>query len=164
MNPVRIPTLLLSLPFRRWFAPVMPPARLLPLLMCAWLLLPGSATAQSLNFGEGFVFAECLHIVAESYLDRQGDVDNHDWVTMRVTNNCAAPLKHLQVALILLDAGGAPYGTAVWLLEQGIYLPPGKTRTKKVAVPDGDNRIAVRWEAKVLQVSRALTGRRRPKR
>ncbi len=122
---------------------------------------PARVPAEPINFGEGFVFAECLHIVADSYVDRQGEVDNHDWVTLRVTNNCKTAIKHLKVALVLLDAGGTPYGASDWLLERGIYLPPGKSRVKKVAVPDSDNRIAVRWEVKVLQVSRALAGRRR---
>jgi hypothetical protein len=120
--------------------------------------------AEPINFGEGFVYGGCLHIVVESYLDRQGEVDNHDWVTLRVTNNCKIPIKHLRVALVLLDAGGAPYGTADWLLERGIYLPPGESRIKKVAVPDSDNRIAVRWEIKVLRVSKALGGARRRRR
>ena len=143
----------------------LPSAMLLGAMQFGLVLLvvavPGRLTAQSLNFGEAFIFAECLHIVADSYKNRQGEVDNQDWVTVRVTNNCPLPLRHLQVALVLLDAGGAPYGAAHWLLERGIYLPPGKTRIKRVAVPDPDNRIAVRWEVKVLQISRALTGKRR---
>ena len=158
MNPLRILSALAApSALHSWFV------RLCLLCPLALAALPARSPAQPLAFGEGYVFAGCLHIVAESYLGRQGDVDNHDWVSMRVTNNCAAPVKHLQVALILLDAGGAPYGAALWLLERGIYLPPGKTRSKKVAVPDPDNRIAVRWEVKVLQVSRALRGRRKRK-
>ena len=66
----------------------------------------------------------------------------------------------LDGVVILFDAGGSPYGTAVWLLERGIYLPPGKSRTTRVAIPDPDNRIAVHWDMRVLQVSRALALKR----
>lgn len=141
-----------------------PPARAGWLIALALVFLPAQLPAKPINFGEGYLFAECLQIVADFYVNKQGDVDNHDWVTMRVINNCAAPLKHLQVAVILFDAGGGPYGAAVWLLERGIYLPPGKSRSTRVAIPDPENRIAVRWEVKVLQVSRALTGKRRRRR
>jgi hypothetical protein len=120
----------------------------------AWVMPGGHARAQSLNFGETYLYAGCLRISAESYSGRQGDFNNQDWVTMKVTNGCDTPLKHLEVALVLIDASGRPYGTTLWLLERGIYLPPGKSRSDRFAVPDPDNRIAVRWALEVLQISR----------
>ena len=134
-------------------------ARLCFAVLCvalAWVMPSGHARAQSLNFGETYLYAGCLRISAESYSGRQGDFNNQDWVTMKVTNGCDTPLKHLQVALVLIDAGGRPYGTSLWLLERGIYLPPGKSRTDRFAVPDPDNRIAVRWALEVLQISRVV--------
>lgn len=141
-----------------WVAPLW----VVPLWVAlAWVISGGDARAQSLNFGETYLYAGCLRISAESYSGRQGDFNNQDWVTMKITNGCDTPLKHLEVALVLIDAGGTPYGTTLWLLGRGIFLPPGKSRTERFAVPDPDNRIAVRWTLEVLQISRVVPKPRR---
>lgn len=124
---------------------------------------PLPTAAQSLGFGDTYIFAGCLHISAQSYRGRQGDVNNQDWVTMQVNNHCKVSVKRLWVELRLIDAQGNVYGRRVWLLSRHEFLPPGKSRAERYAIPDPDNRIARSWEVSVLQVERAFKPRRRRK-
>lgn len=147
---------------RRGHASGIPWRKGLPLLAFA-LLLAARVSAQALDFGETYVHGDCLHISAETYAGRQGDFDNHDWVGMRVTNRCPFPIKHLEVLLALIDGTGVAYGERVWLLGRGSYLPPGNSYRERFAVPDPDNRNAVRWVVRVLRVTRVGPPPAKPK-
>ncbi|MCZ6472961.1 MAG: hypothetical protein O7A08_04395 [SAR324 cluster bacterium] len=125
-----------------------------PALLAAALILPVLALGTAMNFGSTHIHKGCLHISAQSYTGHQGEFDNHDWVSVKVTNKCTFPVKHLKVALALVDGTGQSYGRNLWLLGKGTFLPPGKSVRERFAIPDPDNRIAVGWKVRVLKVSR----------
>ena len=105
----------------------------------------------SWSFGERAAVRNCLRFMVSDYRDRQSDVDNHDWVKLRVENACRATLRNLLIELLLVDAQGQRYGTPVWVVGQGERLQPGDTREEDVAIPDPDSRVARRWALTVIR-------------
>ena len=103
------------------------------------------------NFGERLTVRGCLRFLVDNYRDRQSDVDNHDWVRIRVENACRRPVRNLLVELLLVDSQGVRYGTPVWILGKGERLAPGAFREEDTAIPDPDSRVAKRFSLRVLQ-------------
>jgi hypothetical protein len=104
------------------------------------------------GFGEAAAVRGCLRFIVSDYRDRQGDVENHDWVHLRVENACRGTLRNLLVELLLIDAQGRRYGTPVWVLGKGEKLIPGAKWEDDVAIPDPDSRVARRWTLRVLRI------------
>jgi hypothetical protein len=148
------PRALLPCRFRPWRRLAYPLAVAVALAASSW---PSArAAAAPLGFGDTAVFAGCLTISAQAYRGRQGDFDNHDWVTVQVENRCEFPLTRLRVELRLIDEQGGAYGRRIWLLGRREFLPPGAKRRERYAIADPDNRIARGWEVVVLNVERAF--------
>jgi hypothetical protein len=147
-------------------------ARLLPLLLLGLLGLPAALPAQGAppkappagapraaaepaptgwNFGDRVVVRNCLRFQVTDYRDRQGDVDNHDWVHVRAENACPQALRNVLVELLLVDTRGARYGTPVWVIGKGERLDPGGVWEDDVAIPDPDSRVARRWTLRLLR-------------
>lgn len=122
------------------------------------LLLSVCAAASAQNsalgaaFGDTLVYRGCLKFTAVTYSDRQDTVDNHDWVTLRLRNECQAPLRNLLVELNLIDFEGHVYSDQVWLLDSTGLLLPRMTRLERYPIPDPDQRVAVRWGVRVLNL------------
>ena len=128
------------------------------------LLLAGTVRAQApaapaprpevptWAFGETVAVRQCLRLTVSDYRDRQGDVDNHDWVHVKAENLCRGTLRNLLVELLLIDAQNRRYGTPLWILAKGESLAPGEKREDDVAIPDPDSRVARRWTLRVLRV------------
>ena len=135
-------------------------------LLTAALLAPPALQAapepdQGLAFGDSVIFGQCLKLTAVQVSDHDGPLEQHDWVTLSVSNGCSRPVRHLLVRLALYDARGQVYGGSVWVLDRGIMLPPGRQRMERYAVPDPGGLTAVRWDAQVLTVD-SPRPRRRP--
>ena len=110
-----------------------------------------TVNAQGMPFGQSVVIGRCLTISAVSYTSRAEVVNNHDWVTIAVTNGCPRILRHLLVRLELYDAAGNAFGGEIWVLGRGEILRPGHRRQDRFAVPDPNKMEAVRWNIRVLQ-------------
>ncbi len=102
-------------------------------------------------FGERVVVRGCLRFRVDGYRDRQSDVDNHDWVRLRVENGCPKPIRNLLIELLLVDSQGTRYGAPLWVLGKGESLAPGAFREDDQAIPDPDSRVARRWSLRVLR-------------
>ncbi|HEX7925969.1 MAG TPA: hypothetical protein VF678_00160 [bacterium] len=103
------------------------------------------------GFGERATVRNCLRFMVSDYRDRQADVENHDWVKVRVENACRSTLRNVLMELMLVDAQGKRYGTPVWVVGQGEQLQPGDAWEDDIAVPDPDSRVAKRWSITVLR-------------
>ncbi len=116
---------------------------------------PGAAPRRppppTWGFGEKVTVRGCLRFLVDNYRDRQSDVDNHDWVRLRVENVCRRPIRNLLVELLLVDAQGVAYGTPVWVVAKGEQLIPGGFKEDDWAIPDPDSRVARRWSLRVLR-------------
>jgi hypothetical protein len=110
------------------------------------------AEVPSWGFGERVVVRNCLRFLVSDYRDRQSDVDNHDWIRLRVENVCRAPIRNLLVEILLVDTQGRRYGAPVWVIGKGEQLVPGGHWEEEVAIPDPDSRVARRWALRVLRV------------
>jgi hypothetical protein len=134
----------------------------LPALLAALLLLAGpaapppAAAADSplaaRRPGEEVIVADCLGVAVLGFTDRNGPLDPADWVTLKVSNHCKEPARHLLVDLLLLDAFGQAYGARLWLLEGGEVLMPGHSKTDRYAVPDTGDHMPQRWAVRVQAV------------
>ena len=110
--------------------------------------------AQGLLPGEEITLGKCLRFSVRGFSDRSGPLSHADWVNVRVRNQCPNLRRHLLVALVLIDPQGASYGGPLWLLERGEILPPGGTKTGNFPLPDTQDRMPVRWAARLLKVQR----------
>lgn len=124
----------------------------------AWAQIPGApsppaarAAPPTWAFGDRVVVRGCLRFQVSNYRDRQSDVDNHDWVRLRVENACPGPIRNLLVELLLVDGQGARYGTPYWVTGQGEQLQPGDPWEDDIAIPDPDSRVARHWALRVLR-------------
>jgi hypothetical protein len=126
----------------------------------AWAQAPGPPPAARATppaapptwaFGDRVVVRSCLRFQVSTYRDRQSDVDNHDWIRLRVENACTAPIRNLLVEVLLVDGQGTRYGTPYWVLGQGEQLRPGDSWEDEIAIPDPDSRVARRWALRVLR-------------
>ncbi len=129
--------------------------RLLGALAALLLLGAGAAApaaARGAAFGDSIVYRQCLKFTAVAYSDRQEAVDNHDWVTLRVVNDCRAPLRNLLIELDLVDIQGRVYGDQIWLLGDGELLLPRATLLERYSIPDPEQRVAVSWGVRILNL------------
>jgi hypothetical protein len=104
---------------------------------------------------------ECLAVSVLGFTDRGGVLEPADWVTLRLDNGCAEPVRHLRVDLLLLDVVGRVYGATLWLLEEGEALWPGESKTERYAVPDPDGYVPQGWAVRLLRAERPSQRRMR---
>jgi hypothetical protein len=109
------------------------------------------AGSGAYDFGATVVYRGCLRVSAFGYRDRQEDVDNHDWVRLRVENNCPRTVRNLNLQVLLYDGQGRAYGAPLWVLGRGEALRPGRHWEDDLAIPDPERRAARRWGVRVLR-------------
>lgn len=139
-----------------------PRARIFLLVVLAALLgfSPLSAQTKGLLPGQEIALSQCLRFSVMSMRDRDGAMDLHDWVTVRIKSECTEMRRYLLVELILFDPVGNPYGGKLWLLGRGERLLPGYAKTENYAVPDPGNLMPSRWLARLLYVEKPGSRRR----
>lgn len=131
--------------------------RLLPaLLLGAALLLtlaaPPRAPAGPLPLGASQRLAGCLRLTVLGLTERAGSLTRHDWVTVRLVNDCDVPVRHVLAELYLVGERGAPYGARHWLLGRGEVLRPGRAKTARYPIPDPQDVEPAQWQAAVLHM------------
>ena len=134
------------------------------LLLAAWPALParaGGAPLQAHRPGEELLLDDCLRLSALGFTDRNGALESSDWVTLRLSNGCAEPVRHVLVELLLQDVLGTVYGARLWLLEQGEVLQPGQSKTERYAVSDAADHVPARWGARLKAAQRPSDRARR---
>ena len=134
-------------------------------LLAAWPALPaqaGGAALQAHRPGEELLLDGCLRLSALGFTDRNGPLESADWVTLRLSNGCAEPVRHVLVELLLQDVLGTVYGARLWLLDQGEVLQPGQSKTDRYAVSDAADHVPARWGARLRAAERPSDRIRRP--
>ncbi len=112
------------------------------------------AAPQAFLPGQQVVLQRCLRFTVEGFTDRNAELAHHDWVSLKVTNECDEPRRHLLVDLVLLDPLGNTYGSRVWVLLRGELLLPGQLKTGRYPIPDPDNKIPRMWALRVVKVEK----------
>ena len=105
-----------------------------------------------LPIGAEKVIGRCIHVSVLNLTDRDSNLANNDWVTLRIENACPSARRHLLVDLVLIDPTGVPYGARMFILQRGQILQPGDVLRERFAVPDHGNLMPVRWDLRLVDV------------
>ena len=124
------------------------------LLVLSPLILPAQADGvlqtKAMSFGQSATISNCMRLTVQGYRDRTGDVENYDWVTVILKNDCTHAVGGMLVELYLVNLNGDLYGRRFWALEPQQALLPGGTRKERFAIPDPDSYSAAAWAMRVL--------------
>lgn len=112
-------------------------------------------------FGKSMVAFQCLRFTGLGYRDHSGSLDNFDWITLILKNECPQPLRYVQIELYLVDARGRAFGRRLWVLGQGDGLMPESSRRDRYAIPDPDNLSALGWTVRVNKADKMNAGARK---
>ncbi|HKI98605.1 MAG TPA: hypothetical protein VKB51_09055, partial [bacterium] len=103
----------------------------------------------------------CLHLAVLEFTDRNGPLEPADWVTLKVSNHCREPVRHMLVDLYLVDVLGNVYGTRLWVLQRGEVLAPGRSKIDRYPVPDDADHVPSQWAVRLDHVEKPSDFRRR---
>lgn len=104
--------------------------------------------------GESITRLGCLSFSIESHRQGRRGAGPDDWVALALANRCPFSIRHLEVALVLIDPGGGVFGASLWVLGRGVHLPAGGTMRERYAIPNPDRRVALGWQVRVVQAER----------
>ncbi len=117
---------------------------------------------QRMRFGDSMWLYGCVVVAAKSVLDREGALENIDWVHMQVENRCGQPVRQKGAILVIYESKGGRRILPFWLLGNKPYLAPGKRHMFRLPALDVKNTRPIAWL--VTPAQQRESRRYRPKR